>query len=138
VYYYTNTVLRIDPSDATPIWSQIEEGLRRLVAAGALTPGAPVPSVRDLAKDLRINPATVAKAYQRLTDAGILMVRRGEGTYVADTPPPISRAERSRTLRDGATRYASLAATLGVTPAESAEALETAWRSLDPKKGARS
>jgi GntR family transcriptional regulator len=130
--------LRIDPSDATPIWSQIEEGLRRLVAAGALKPGAPVPSVRELAKDLRINPATVAKAYQRLTDAGILMVKRGDGTYVAHTPPPISRAERSRTLRDAATRYASLAATLGVTPAESAEALEAAWRSLDPKKGARS
>ena len=129
--------LRIDPSDATPIWSQIEEGMRRLVAAGALKPGAPVPSVRDLAKDLRINPATVAKAYQRLTDAGVLKVKRGDGTYVADTPPPTSRAERSRTLRDAAARYASLSATLGVTPEEAAEALAAAWRSLDPKKGAR-
>ena len=130
--------LRIDPSDATPIWSQIEEGMRRLVAAGALRPGAAVPSVRDLAKDLRINPATVAKAYQRLTEAGILTVRRGDGTYVAESPPPVSRAERSRTLRDAAARYASLAATLGVTPEEAAEALASAWRGLDPKKGARS
>lgn len=112
--------------------------MRRLVAAGSLKPGAPVPSVRDLAKDLRINPATVAKAYQRLTDAGILMVKRGDGTYVADAPPPISRTERARTLRDAATRYASLAATLGVTPEEAGEALAAAWRSLDPKKGARS
>src|SRR6188474_1269996 len=101
--------LRIDPSDATPIWSQIEEGMRRLVAAGALKPGAAVPSVRDLARDLRINPATVAKAYQRLTEAGILTVRRGDGTYVAESPPPVSRGERSRTLRDAAARYASLA-----------------------------
>ena len=132
--------LRIDPSDATPIWSQIEEGMRRLVASGALKPGAPVPSVRDLAKDLRVNPATVAKAYQRLTDAGILTVRRGDGTYVAESPPPVSRAERSRTLRDAAVRYASLAATLGVTPEEAAEALASAWRGLgsDPRKGARS
>lgn len=130
--------LRIDPSDATPIWSQIEEGMRRLVAAGALKPGAPVPSVRDLAKDLRINPATVAKAYQRLTDAGVLMVRRGDGTYVADSPPPLSRADRSRILRDAAARYASLAATLGVTPDEAAGALAAAWRSLDSRKGARS
>ena len=129
--------LRIDPSDATPIWSQIEEGLRRMVAAGALRPGAPVPSVRDLARDLRINPATVAKAYQRLTDAGILMVRRGDGTYVADAPPPTTRAERTRTLREAATRYASLAATLGVTTEEAAVALAAAWRSLDQKKGAR-
>ena len=130
--------LRIDPSDATPIWSQIEEGIRRLVASGALKPGAPVPSVRDLAKDLRVNPATVAKAYQRLTEAGILTVRRGDGTYVAESPPPFSRAERSRTLRDAAVRYASLAATLGVTPEEAAEALASAWRGLDPRKGARS
>ena len=119
--------LRIDPSDATPIWSQIEEGMRRLVAAGALRPGAAVPSVRDLAKDLRINPATVAKAYQRLTEAGILTVRRGDGTYVAESPPPVSRAERSRTLRDAAARYASLAATLGVTAEDAVEAVEAAW-----------
>ena len=87
--------LRIDPSDATPIWSQIEEGLRRLVASGALAPRAVVPSVRDLAKELRVNPATVAKAFQRLTDAGVLTVRRGDGTYVADAPPAMSRTERT-------------------------------------------
>ena len=125
--------LRIDPASATPIWSQIEEGVRRLVASGALKPGAVVPSVRELARDLRVNPATVAKAYQRLTDAGVLTVRRGDGTYVADAPPPMSRAERARILRDAAARYASLAATLGVDENEAARALADAW-----KKGGRS
>ncbi len=123
--------LRIDPSDATPIWSQIEEGLRRLVASGALAPGAVVPSVRDLAKELRVNPATVAKAFQRLTDAGVLTVRRGDGTYVADAPPAMSRTDRARILREAATRYASLAATLGVTKEEAAEALRAAWKKGD-------
>lgn len=122
------TTLRIDPSDAAPIWSQIEEGLRRLVASGAIAPGAAVPSVRDLARELRINPATVAKAYQRLTEAGILTVRRGDGTYVADAPPAMSRAERSKILRESAARFASLAATLGVSQDEAAEALAAAWR----------
>jgi GntR family transcriptional regulator len=121
------TDLRIDPSDAAPIWSQIEEGLRRLVASGALAPGAAIPSVRDLAKELRINPATVAKAYQRLTETGILTVRRGDGTYVADKPPTLSRAERSRLLREAAARYASLAGSLGVSEAEAAAALAAAW-----------
>ena len=121
------TALRIDPSDATPIWSQIEDGLRRLVASGALAPGAPVPSVRDLAKELRINPATVAKAYQRLTDAGVLTVRRGDGTYVAEKPPAMGKAERARLLREAAARYANLAATLGVSLEEAAEAVEAAW-----------
>ena len=119
--------LRIDPTDATPIWSQIEEGLRRLVASGALAPGEVVPSVRDLARELRINPATVAKAYQRLTDAGVLTVRRGDGTYVAEKPPAMSKAERARLLREAAVRYASLAATAGVTAEDAVAAVEAAW-----------
>lgn len=121
-------MIRIDPADATPIWSQIEESLRRLVASGALKPGAAVPSVRDLARDLNVNPATVAKAYQRLTDAGVFAVRRGEGTYVADAPPAMSRAERARILKDAAVRYASLAATLGADEKEAADALAAAWK----------
>jgi GntR family transcriptional regulator len=120
--------IRIDPADATPIWSQIEESLRRLVASGALKPGAVVPSVRDLARDLNVNPATVAKAYQRLTEAGVLAVRRGDGTYVADAPPPMSRAERGRILKDAAIRFASLASTLGVDEKEAADALTAAWK----------
>lgn len=129
--------LRIDPSDATPIWSQIEEGVRRLVASGALAPGVAVPSVRDLASELRVNPATVAKAYQRLTDAGVLTVRRGEGTYVAQEPPELPRPERTRLLRQAAVRFASLAATLGVSAEEAAAALQFAWRSLGREKAGR-
>lgn len=128
--------LSIDPSDSTPIWGQIEEGIRRLVASGALPAGGPVPSVRDLAKDLSVNPATVAKAYQRLADAGVLIVRRGEGTYVSNSPPPMARGERTRTLREGATRYASLAVTLGASSEEAAQELKSAWRQLrDGAKG---
>jgi len=128
--------LHVDAAAATPIWSQIEEGVRRLVACGALKAGKPVPSVRDLAKELRVNPATVAKAYQRLTEAGILTVRRGEGTFVAASPPAMDRAERRRELGEGATRYASLAVTLGSTADEAATELSTAWKRLsDGPKG---
>jgi len=122
--------LRVNPSDATPIWSQIEEGMRRLVASGAVAPGAPVPSVRDLARELSVNPATVAKAYQRLADAGVLTVKRGDGTYVAESPPSMGKERRHRALSEGAIRYASLAATLGATLPESAEELTTAWKGL--------
>jgi GntR family transcriptional regulator len=123
--------LHIDPQSATPIWSQIEDGLRHLVASGALAPGAVVPSVRDLARELRVNPATVSKAYQRLTDAGTLEVRRGDGTYVASAPPEMSRAVRSRALREGALRFASLAVTMGVTRKEAAAELEAAMADLE-------
>jgi GntR family transcriptional regulator len=120
----------IDPADARPIWRQIEENVRHLVASGALQPSTAVPSVRDLARILAVNPATVAKAYQRLTDSGVLAVRRGDGTYVSAAPPALSTDQRERRLLAEATRYASLAATLGVTAGESIAVLEAAWASL--------
>jgi GntR family transcriptional regulator len=122
--------LRIDTADPRPIWRQIEEGVLHLVASGALPAAAPVPSVRDLARELQVNPATVSKAYQRLTDAGVLAVRRGDGTYVADAPPALPANQRRERLREGARRYAGLAATLGASAEEVAEELAFAWRSL--------
>jgi GntR family transcriptional regulator len=123
--------LRVDPTDATPIWSQIEEGVRRLVASGALPSRSSLPSVRDLARDLAINPATVAKAYQRLTEAGVLTVRRGEGTYVSEKPPRMTRAERARVLKGGAARYATTAAGIGAEREEAERELAAAFDSLE-------
>jgi GntR family transcriptional regulator len=122
--------VRVDPRSPVPIWSQIEEGLRRLMAQGALGLGAPVPSVREMARELRVNPATVSKAYQRLCDEGVLEVRRGEGTYVAQVPPGLPRAERQRTLGEGARRYASLSLTIGATREEAEDELRSVWTSL--------
>src|SRR5258706_3744672 len=127
--------LRIDPRDARPIWRQIEEGVQHLVARGALPSGSAVPSVRDLARDHELSPATVFKAYQRLTDAGVLTVRRGEGTFVAATPPPISDAVRTDRLKEEAVRYASLAVTLGASREEAVTSLEAARRSLKDGNG---
>lgn len=121
----------INPSDAAPIWRQIEEGVRRLITVGTLSPGTAVPSVRDLARDLRVNPATVSRAYQRLTEAGVLNVKRGEGTFVADEPVQLKKSERNELLRDGAARYASAAISVGADFDEAAAELETAYHRLD-------
>jgi GntR family transcriptional regulator len=129
--------LRIDPRDAVPIWKQIEDSVRRMVAAGALSPGAPVPSVRDLARDLGVNPATVSKAYQRLCDAGVLEVRRGAGTFVSDAPPVRVRSERTRELREAASRYVGVAATIGADVEEAVEHVRGAWPKDRPKGGSR-
>jgi DNA-binding transcriptional regulator YhcF (GntR family) len=123
-------MLRVDATLPVPLWSQIEEGVRRLVAAGSLGPGTPVPSVREMAQKLRVNPATVAKAYQRLGEAGLLEVRRGDGTYVAAGPPVMAKAERSRALRTDAARYASAALVLGAKPEEAVDELRAAWADL--------
>jgi GntR family transcriptional regulator len=118
--------LHVDPKDSTPIWRQIEDGVRRLVASGALAPGELVASVRELAKELRVNPATVAKAYQRLAESGVLMMKRWEGTYVADAPPMFDKEERKQMLREAAMRYAVTAATAGAKSDEAVKEFRAA------------
>ena len=120
----------VDPRDPVPVWKQIEDGVRRLVATGALRPGRPIPSVRDLARDLRVNPMTVSKAYQRLGEAGVLEVRRGEGTFVASAAPQMTRGEKTRALDAAAARFAGVAVTLGASVEEATRAVSAAWQAL--------
>jgi len=123
-------MFEIQPNHPAPIWRQIEEGMRRMISLGMLVPGATVPSVRELAQQLRVNPNTVARAYQRLTDAGVLTVRRGEGTFVADAPSQLKKSERNEALREAASRYASTALSIGVTYEEAAAELELGFARL--------
>jgi GntR family transcriptional regulator len=125
---------RIDPADALPIWKQIEDRMKGLVAGGTLGPGAPVPSVRELARELQVNPMTVSKAYQRLTESGVLEVRRGDGTYVSKEPPTLTRTARLAALREAAQRYAAAAVTLGATPEEAHKELAAIWPSGTKEK----
>ncbi len=122
-------ILHVDPHDAAPIWRQIEDGVRRLAASGTLQPGEAVPSVRELAKDLRVNPATVAKAYQRLNDAGILIVRRGEGTFISERREEVIENDRRTILVDSAQRFVDVAKTVNSSRKEAIEAVERVWNS---------
>lgn len=120
----------INPSAPAPIWLQIDEGMRRMIALGSLTPGDAVPSVRDLAKSLRVNPNTVARAYQRLTDAGVFAVRRGEGTFVADKPATLGKSQRNETLREAAATYAGTAISVGASVEEAVDELQNSYERL--------
>jgi len=120
----------INPSDPAPIWRQIEEGVRRLIALGALRPGAAVPSMRDLARDLRVNPNTVARAYTRLIEGGVLTVKRGEGTYVVDSPAHPKKSERHEALHDGASRYASTVIAVGAELDDAVDELQSAYERI--------
>jgi GntR family transcriptional regulator len=120
----------INPSDGAPIWRQIEEGMRRMISLGTLEPGAGVPSVRDLAQQLRVNPNTVARAYQRLTDEGVLAVRRGEGTFVSDAPKQMKKSEKTEVLRDAAVRYAGTALAVGAALDEARQELDHTYERL--------
>jgi GntR family transcriptional regulator len=90
--------LRIDPASAIPLYAQVAEQIKALVATRALRPGDPVLSVRVLSARLRINRNTAAKAYQILEGEGVLETRAGQGTFVASAGPRWSREERLRRL----------------------------------------
>ncbi|NLX02580.1 MAG: GntR family transcriptional regulator [Syntrophomonadaceae bacterium] len=75
--------LEINPRSCTPIYQQVVDGVKELVARGILVPGERMPTVRELAVELSLNPNTIAKAYQRLEQEGIIETMRSRGTFVA-------------------------------------------------------
>src|SRR4051812_3035072 len=82
------TAIHLDPGSSVPIYLQIVDQVRRLIALGALRPGDRLPAVRDLAAQCRINRNTAARAIQELEREGIVRTQVGQGTFVAQEPPP--------------------------------------------------
>lgn len=92
-------LIHINPSTGVPIYCQIESQVKQAVAAGAFREGYALPSVRKLAAELRINPNTVARAYQELERSGVIRTVPGGGTFVADNVPGLLKSEKIRRLR---------------------------------------
>jgi GntR family transcriptional regulator len=89
--------IQISARDATPVYAQIVEQIRRLIASGDLVEGDELPSIRLMADQLIVNPNTVARAYRELESAGLVAVRRSSNTYVAATTE-MAEAERRSVL----------------------------------------
>lgn len=98
-------LVTIDPRDARPLYLQIMDEIRRALVVGTLKPEQLLPSVRELASELVVNPRTVSQAYQELEREGVVYVRRGHGTFVSsnhrsgvDERRALARALAKRTL----------------------------------------
>lgn len=76
-------LVNLDPRDARPLYLQIMDEVRRAIVVGSLRPEDPLPSVRELAAELVVNPRTVSQAYNELEREGVVYVRRGQGTFVS-------------------------------------------------------
>lgn len=76
--------LNINPRLSTPIYQQVVDGIKEMVARGILVPGERIPTVREMAGELSLNPNTIAKAYQRLEQEGIIDTMRSRGTFIAE------------------------------------------------------
>src|SRR2546421_8488716 len=92
--------IHISPHDGVPIYLQIVNQVKYLVASGRLGPGEELPPIRGLAEQLLINPNTVARAYRELELAGVVTKRRTAGTYVSDTASPLARRQRLKIIAE--------------------------------------
>jgi GntR family transcriptional regulator len=114
---------QIDPRSPVPLYEQIATRVRMAVAAGEYAAGDALPSVRQLAAKLRVNPATVVQAYRDLEREGFVEMRQGAGTYVQSLGEGRRDGERVKQARALARRYMAEAARLGLSAAEVRAAL---------------
>lgn len=112
-----NELISIDSRDPTPIYAQLERSIRFAIAAGRLAAGVQLPTVRQLAVDLRINANTVAKVYLTLERDGVVETKRGVGTFVLPMrAQALHSPRRDIHLRPLTEKYLADAASLGFTP----------------------
>ena len=114
--------VHVDASDSRPIYVQIMDEVRRGLLRGTLRPEDPLPSVRELASGLRINPRTVLQAYAALEREGVVYVRRGQGTFVSPDVEPDAQ-ERTRLALEVARRALTEAQRSGLALDDLLEAL---------------
>jgi len=125
-------IIRVDPADARPIYRQIADEIKALIARGALREGEPLPSVRQVAADLGVNLNTIATAYRELQEEGLITVRHGSGAVVTSrTTRDTTRADLRKPLQTSLTQLALA----GLTRAEILAMVERELKDL--MKGGR-
>ncbi|MHB8654098.1 MAG: GntR family transcriptional regulator [Terriglobia bacterium] len=124
----------MNTSSGVPVYLQIEAQVKHVVAAGALKEGDALPSVRKLATELRVNPNTVARAYQDLEREGLIRTVPGGGTYVADDHPGLLKSEKLRRLRPVARQLAVESSQLRVNADETIKLVQDELKELGGRK----
>jgi GntR family transcriptional regulator len=118
--------LKINTGNGVPIYLQIVEQVKRSVAMGRLKAEDSLPSVRQLAMELTINPNTVARAYLDLEHEGVIYKRQGQGTFVSPDAVAATRRERQKAAAALLRQAAAEAVEAGMTPEE----IETLYRGV--------
>ena len=115
--------LVLDSHSGVPFYRQIIDQVQFAIANGTLASGDRLPTVRQLAVELKINPNTVARAYQELEIRGVVNTQMGTGTFIGNEKVEISALERKRMLDQICTELLSRASSYGLTVSEVVEAL---------------
>jgi GntR family transcriptional regulator len=128
-------IFRVHSGSGVPIYLQIEAQVKQAVAAGALTRDEAMPSIRQLAAELRVNPNTVARAYSNLEREGTIRTVPGGGTFAAGRTTGLIKAEKLRRVRPIAMQLAVEAKQVELTAADTVRLIKEAWEMLDTRNG---
>jgi GntR family transcriptional regulator len=123
-------IIRVDPTSPEPLFEQVVFAVKAAVARGTARAGDKLPSVRELAKDLAINPNTVVRAYEALERDGVIVRRQGAGCFLTGRQSDLATVERRRQLHELLLRAATEAFHLGFSSAEIARAFEKSLEGL--------
>ena len=126
--------VHVSTGDGVPIYLQIANQVKYLVASGRLAPGDELPPIRVLAHQLLVNPNTVARAYLELEREGVVHKRQGSGTYVSDAGSPLARKERLRIISERVDVLLAEARHLNVEPLELLKVIKERSQSIQPKE----
>ena len=110
-------------NSGVPIYVQIRDQILRAIGRGVMRPGEQLPTMRQMAVDLKVDLNTVRHAYDELEQTGAIVILRARGTYVADKPPPIDAAQATQRIQALAQQTIALATSAGLDPAELAQAV---------------
>lgn len=130
-------IVRIHSASGVPIYLQIESQVKHAIAAGALKQDDPLPPVRKLAAEVRVNPNTVARAYQNLERDGVIRTVQGGGCYVNGHAPGLLRSEKLRRLKPLALQIAVEAKQMLVDKEDTVKLLEESFAELEGQAEAR-
>lgn len=125
--------LRIE-NNGVPIYVQIRDQLLQAIGGGSLRPGEQLPTMRQLAVELRVDLNTVRHAYDELEQTGAITIARARGTYVADKPPPMDMAREAKKVAALAQQAIALATSAGLDPAEVAHEILSLTRRQGGKR----
>ena len=128
-----NLHLHLDPHSGLPVYRQMIDQIKYYVASGALKPGQQLPSVRELAQRLSINPTTVVKAYTELQHEEVIDLRHGKGAFVAERAPDapaVSAFEKDKVVRRLARQLAVESQQIGASYEFVQEVLEDEWNQI--------
>lgn len=125
---------RLDPHSGVPLYRQIIDQVQAGIAVGTLPPGYQLPTVRQVAVDLTVNPNTVVRAYRELEIRGVLETHQGTGTFISHRKPKPDELERARQLEQLVSEFVARAGERGFRLQEVAETLLDRYPALGRRR----